>query len=71
MGGLFYWGNEMRFKSHVGKQVMCGQKIIAFVVDHYETDDEAEIKALSGAIDVQKVDAKREAAKNDTAQKNV
>lgn len=62
----------MRFKSYIGKQVMCGQKIINFISKQYETDDEAEIKALSGAMDVDAVKGSvKEESKDESASQDV
>ncbi len=42
----------MIFKSYIGKRVMGKNKEIVFISESYETEDEAEIAALSGAMDV-------------------
>jgi hypothetical protein len=59
MGGLFYWRNEMRFKSYIGKQVMFAGRVFEFAAEIYETEDEKEIEALSGAADVIKLKQKK------------
>lgn len=43
----------MKFKSHVGKRVSVGGSVVIFREETYETDNEAEIKALHGAQDVE------------------
>ena len=43
----------MIFKSYVGKRVMGKNKEIVFISELYETEDETEISALTGAMDVQ------------------
>jgi hypothetical protein len=48
----------MIFKSYIGKRVMGKNKEIVFISELYETEDEAEIAALSGAIDVEAEDDK-------------
>lgn len=48
----------MIFKSYIGKRVMCNCKEIVFISESYETEDETEIKALKGAMDVEAEDEK-------------
>lgn len=53
----------MKFKSFVGKVVLVEGKAIKFHKEEYETDNEAEIKALSKALNVEQVAEKKAAAK--------
>ncbi|AUR88972.1 hypothetical protein NVP1231O_20 [Vibrio phage 1.231.O._10N.261.49.F8] len=48
----------MKFKSKTGKKVMCSKGIIEFKSEEYETQCDIEIKALSGAIGVEKTEDK-------------
>lgn len=43
----------MKFKSHVGKRVYTGVREIVFTDEVVEVDDEKDIKALKGALDVE------------------
>ena len=53
----------MKFKSFVGKVVLFDGGVIKFHKEEYETDKEAEIKALSKALNVEQVAEKKAAAK--------
>ena len=55
----------MIFKSYIGKRVMGKNKEIVFNSDTYETEDETEIKALKGAMDVEVEDEKAKKPKLD------
>ena len=52
-----------KFKSHDGKTIAAVGSLIVFRGDTYETDDEAEIKALENAQDVERATDKPEAKK--------
>jgi hypothetical protein len=55
----------MIFKSYIGKRVMGKNKEIVFISELYETEDEAEIAALSGAMEVEAEDDKPKKPKQD------
>lgn len=52
----------MKFKSFVGKKVYANKKVIEFKNEEYETENEAEIKALENAKKVTKVTAVKKTA---------
>lgn len=51
----------MKFKSKVGKSVMCKGKIITFKTDEHETSCEKEIEALKNAKGVTQVKKSKKA----------
>ena len=55
----------MIFKSYIGKRVMGKSKEIVFISESYETENEAEIAALSSAMDVEAEDDKPKKTKPD------